>query len=82
MLGELMKATEENEKTEIVELEFVEENDRAKALYEKFGLKVVSVSPKKFKLKDGTYQNVGYMQKEIRKPKIKKRGDYDAHLYL
>ncbi|MCQ2461939.1 MAG: GNAT family N-acetyltransferase [Clostridia bacterium] len=75
MFCELMKAAEENEKTEIVELEFVEGNDRAKALYEKFGLKVVSVSPKKFKLKDGTYQNVGYMQKEIREPKIKKRGD-------
>lgn len=75
MFEKLIKTAEENEKTEIVELEFVEENDRAKALYEKFGLKVVSVSPKKFKLNDGTYQNVGYMQKEIRKPKIKKRGD-------
>lgn len=61
----LMKAAEENEKTEIVELEFVEGNDRAKALYEKFGLEVVSVSPKKFKLKDGTYQNVCYMQKNL-----------------
>lgn len=66
MFCELMKAAEENPKTEIVELEFVESNERARALYEKFGLEVVSVSPKKFKLKDGTYQNVGYMQKELK----------------
>lgn len=66
MFEELMKAAEENEKAEIVELDFVEGNDRAKALYEKFGLKVVAMRPKVFRLKDGTYQNVGYMQKIIR----------------
>lgn len=66
MFCELMKAAEENEKTEIVELEFVEGNDRAKALYEKFGLEVVTMIPKKFKCKDGTYQNLVYMHKEIK----------------
>ena len=66
MFCELMKAAEENEKTEIVELEFVEGNDRAKALYEKFGLEVVTMIPKKFKRKDGTYQNLVYMHKEIK----------------
>jgi len=66
MFCELMKAAEENDKTEIVELEFVEGNDRAKALYEKFGFKSVSVKPKYFKRKDGTYQNLVYMQKILR----------------
>ena len=65
MFEELMKAAEENEKTEIVELEFIEGNDRAKALYEKFGLEVVSMCPKMFKLKDGTYLNKVYMQKYL-----------------
>ena len=66
MFRELMKAAQENEKTEIVELEFIEGNDRAKALYEKFGLKAVSMTPKYFRLKDGTYQNIVYMQKIIK----------------
>lgn len=65
MFEELMKAAEEHEKTEIVELEFIEGNDRAKALYEKFGFEVISVKPKSFKLKDGTYQNKVYMQKYL-----------------
>lgn len=63
MFEVLMKAAEEHEKTEIVELEFIEGNERAKALYEKFGFEVISVKPKSFKLKDGTYQNKVYMQK-------------------
>lgn len=63
MFEELMKAAKEHEKTEIVELEFIEGNERAKALYEKFGFEVISVKPKFFKLKDGTYQNKVYMQK-------------------
>ena len=65
MFEELMKAAEENEKNEIVELEFIEGNERAKALYEKFGFEVISVKPKSFKLKDGTYQNKVYMQKYL-----------------
>ena len=63
MFEELMKAAEEHRKTEIVELEFIEGNERAKALYEKFGFEVISVMPKSFKLKDGTYQNKVYMQR-------------------
>ena len=51
--------------TEIVELDFIEGNDRAKALYEKFGFKVIAVKPNYCKLKDGTYQNLVYMQKYL-----------------
>lgn len=65
MFTELIKAAKEREETEIVELEFIEGNERAKALYEKFGFKTVSVKPNAFKLKDGTYQNEGYMQKYL-----------------
>lgn len=65
MFEELIKAAKEHEGTEIVDLEFVEGNNRAKALYEKFGFKVVSVKPNFFKMKDGTYQNLVYMQKYL-----------------
>ena len=50
----------------IMELEFIEGNDRARHLYEKFGFRVVSEKPNAFKLKDGTYRNEFYMQKYLR----------------
>lgn len=50
---------------EIIELQYIEGNERAKKLYEKFGFIQVAVIPKAFKLKDGTYQNEVYMQKYI-----------------
>ncbi len=65
MFRELMKLAQEHEGTEIVELEFVEGNDRAQALYEKFGFKIMATKPNAYKLKDGTYQNVCYMQKYL-----------------
>lgn len=65
MFKELMQLAAEHEGTEIVELEFVEGNDRARALYEKFGFKIMATKPNAFKLKDGTYQNVCYMQKYL-----------------
>ena len=65
MFNELIKAAKEHDGTEIVDLEFIEGNNRAKALYEKFGFKIISVEPKIFKLKDGTYQNLVYMQKYL-----------------
>ena len=65
MFEELIKAAKEHEGTEIVDLELIEGNNRAKALYEKFGFKSVSVKPNFFKMKDGTYQNLVYMQKYL-----------------
>lgn len=65
MFKELIKAAEEHDGTEIVELEFIEGNNRAKALYEKFGFEAVSRTPNAYKLKDGTYQNKIYMQKYL-----------------
>ena len=51
--------------TEIMELEFIEGNDRAKHLYEKCGFHVVCEKPNAFKLKDGTYRKEFYMQKYL-----------------
>lgn len=62
---EEMVAAAQKRGSEIMELEFVEGNDRARHLYEKFGFRVVSEKPNAFKLKDGTYQNEFYMQKYL-----------------
>ena len=65
MMTELIAAAEERG-AEIIELEFVEGNDRAKRLYEKFGFKVVCEKPNAFKLKDGRYRSEFHMQKYLR----------------
>ncbi len=64
MFEELVAAAQ-NRGTEIMELEFIEGNDRARHLYEKFGFRVASEKPNAFKLKDGTYRNEFYMQKYL-----------------
>ncbi|MBQ1223728.1 MAG: GNAT family N-acetyltransferase, partial [Oscillospiraceae bacterium] len=56
-----MIAAAEARGTEIIELEFIEGNDRARHLYEKFGFRVVAEKPKAFKLKDGTYRSEFFM---------------------
>ena len=65
MMGELIAAAEAHG-TRIVELEFVEGNDRAQRLYEKFGFCIVCEKPNVFKLKDGTMLKEFYMQKYLR----------------
>lgn len=65
MFNELINAAKNHEGTEYIDLEFVEGNFRAKTLYEKFGFQIKSVKPNFFKLKDGTYQNLVYMQKYL-----------------
>ena len=64
MFEELVAAAQKHG-TEIMELEFIEGNERAKHLYEKFGFHVVSERPNAFKLKDGTYLSEIYMQKYL-----------------
>lgn len=64
MFAELIAAAQ-NHGTEIMELEFIQGNDRARHLYEKFGFRVVSKKPNAFKLKDGTYLSEFYMQKYL-----------------
>ena len=67
LFTELIAAAEVRPETEIVELEFVEGNDRAKALYEKFGFKVVGERPNAFKLKDGRLLKEYFMQREVKR---------------
>lgn len=63
MFEELIAAARAHEGTEIVELKFVEGNERARALYEKFGFRIVSERPNAFKLRDGSLVKLCYMQK-------------------
>lgn len=65
MFKELLKAAREHKGTEIVELEYMQGNDRGKALYEKFGFEEVCITPKACKLRDGSYLNLVYMQKYL-----------------
>lgn len=65
MFEELIAAAEARAEIQIVELEFVEGNDRARALYEKYGFKVVGERPNAFKLKDGRLQKEYFMQRKI-----------------
>lgn len=64
MFNELIAAAKQHG-TKIMELEFIEGNERGKHLYEKFGFRVVSEKPNAFKLKDGTYRKEFYMQKYL-----------------
>ena len=64
MFEELVAAAQKRG-TEIMELEFIEGNERAKHLYENFGFRVVSERPNAFKLKDGTHLSEIYMQKYL-----------------
>ncbi len=66
MFAELMATAKARPGIEIVELEFVEGNDRARALYEKYGFKVVGERPNAFKLKDGRMMREYFMQKELK----------------
>ena len=62
---EEMVAAARNRGTELMELEFIEGNERARHLYEKFGFRVVCEKPHAYKLKDGTYLSESYMQKYL-----------------
>ena len=60
---ELCDAAKKHEGTEMIELEFIEGNERARCLYEKMGFHIVAEKPNAFRLKDGTYLKEICMQK-------------------
>ena len=66
MFREMIAAARKNPDISIVELDFVEGNTRAQALYEKFGFKIVGERPNAFKLKDGRLLSEYFMQLQIR----------------
>ncbi|MGN1103359.1 MAG: GNAT family N-acetyltransferase [Candidatus Coproplasma sp.] len=67
LLQELIRIAEENENILQIELEFVEGNSRARALYEKMGFRITGVKPNAIRLKDGTLLNEYSMIREIKR---------------
>lgn len=49
-----------------LELEFIEGNDRGRALYEKMGFEIVAVRPDAYRLKDGTLRSEYIMMKKLK----------------
>lgn len=48
-----------------LELEFIEGNNRARALYEKMGFRIASVRPDAFRMKDGSLRNEYMMVRKL-----------------
>ena len=65
MLEALIEIAGKMQYVEQIELEYIEGNSRARALYEKFGFRIVGVHPDAIKLKDGTYLNEYLMIKKL-----------------
>lgn len=67
MFQELIRiAAEEFDGVTQMELEFVEGNSRARALYEKMGFRITGVKPNAIRLKDGTYRHEYQMVREMK----------------
>ncbi len=67
LFQELIHIAESNKDIIQIELDFVEGNHRARALYEKMGFRITGVRPNAIRLKDGTLLNEYSMVKEIRR---------------
>lgn len=62
---EQMIATAKKHGTMIMELEFVAGNDRARALYEKFGFEIIGKKPNAIRQRDGSLLDEYMMQKYL-----------------
>lgn len=67
LFREMIRIAEENEHILQMELDFVEGNARARALYEKMGFRITGVRPNAIRLKDGTLLNEYSMVREIKR---------------
>ena len=67
MFEEMIRIAEANENLIQMELEFVEGNSRARALYEKMGFRITGVNPNAIRLRDGTLLNEYCMIREIKR---------------
>jgi RimJ/RimL family protein N-acetyltransferase len=67
LLQQIIKIAQDNEDIIQIELEFVEGNNRARALYEKMGFKITGIKPNSIRLKDGTLLNEYSMIREIKR---------------
>ncbi len=66
MFEEMIRIAKENPDILQIELEFIEGNSRARALYEKVGFRVTGVRPDAIRLKDGRLLNEYTMMLKIR----------------
>lgn len=67
LFQEMIRIAEGNENILQMELEFVEGNIRARALYEKMGFRITGVRPDAIRLRDGTLLNEYCMVRKIRR---------------
>ena len=67
LFQELIHIAESNKDIIQIELDYVEGNYRARALYEKMGFRITGVKPNAIRLKDGTLLNEYSMVKEIKR---------------
>ena len=65
MFRELIETARQREGVLQLELEFIEGNSRARALYEKMGFRIVAIKPNNIRLKDGTLLNEYEMVKVL-----------------
>ena len=65
MFEEMEKLALTNPYVKILELDFIEGNTRARALYEKMGYKITGIRPNAICLKDGTLKDEYMMQKKL-----------------
>ena len=65
MFRELIRIAEANPDILQMELDFIEGNSRARALYEKMGFRITGMKPNAIRLKDGTLLNEYSMVREI-----------------
>jgi len=65
LIGAVIRSAEERG-CEMIELSYIEGNDRGRRLYEKFGFTVVAEIPERYRLRDGTYRSEFVMQKHLK----------------
>ena len=63
----MIRIAKDNENILQLELDFIEGNVRARALYEKMGFRITGVAVNAVRLKDGTLLNEYHMIKEIKR---------------
>lgn len=66
LFQEMIRLAEANENILQMELDFVEGNSRARALYEKMGFRITGIKPDAIRLKDGTMLNDYSMVRKVR----------------
>ncbi len=64
---ELIRIAEGNPELIQIDLDFVEGNTRARALYEKMGFRIVGLKPNALMLKDGTLLNEVHMSRPLKR---------------